>query len=79
MKSAAAVVHRPRFEDDPRRGFESHLDYLMAVRGAAHARNREDIRDERLQATATRESIGAEMSFHVPPAFTPSSLRAAAH
>lgn len=69
-----------RSEDDPRRGFKSHREFLMAaMENAAVGR---DSVDERLQplAVADKEDrqAGGNLAFMLPEAFTPRSLRAAA-
>jgi HK97 family phage major capsid protein len=76
-----ATVGAPRADSDPRRGFQSHRDFLFAVienRG----RSPEGVRDERLRPLMQRDKhddqAGGELAFLLPRAFNPGSIRAAA-
>ncbi len=73
-----SATARHRFEDDPRRGFASPTAFLTAVVAAGHARDRDAVPDVRLQALASRTSVAAGLSFMLPAAFTPASIRATA-
>lgn len=71
---------QPRADEDPRRGFSSHRDFLMAAMGAAGVRERADL-DERLRPLAImdkedRQAAG-EFALMLPVAFTPSGIHAA--
>lgn len=72
---------RNRAEDDPRRGFASHKEFLLAAMKNARRREIADV-DERLRPLAVRDDdddyAGSELAFMLPVAFTPRSLRAAA-
>jgi HK97 family phage major capsid protein len=75
---AADVKNRQ--EDDPRRGFSSPREFLLATMTNAKFRDRSQVEDERLRplAVADKEdrSAGGELAFVLPAAFTPQSLRA---
>lgn len=66
-----------RIEDDPRRGFASPRDFLVAAMADADAQARDSVADHRLRALSARGSAG-ELAFLLPIAYTPASLRAAA-
>lgn len=74
---------RLRSEDDPRKGFRSHREFLVAAMENSGLRSRADVDDERLQPLAvTDESAkgrsAGELAFMLPLAFTPKGLNAAA-
>lgn len=73
---------RERAEDDPRRGFRSHREFLLSVMENAGARSRDQVREERLRplAIAGDEGPGAGegMTFMLPAGYTPRGLSAAA-
>lgn len=74
---------RDRTEDDPRRGFRSHREFLMSVMENYGLRSRGDVADERLRGLAVtndddRSGAKGELVFMLPAAFTPRSLHAAA-
>jgi HK97 family phage major capsid protein len=75
------VTVRQRSEDDPRRGFQSHRDFLLAAMTNSGMRERSQVDDERLRPLAVFDkedrSAGGELAFMLPEAFTPPSLRAA--
>lgn len=71
-----------RAERDPRRGFASHRDFLLACMANAGFRAVADVADERLRplaVVAAQDDPNArgEVVFLLPEAFTPGSLRAA--
>lgn len=75
---------RDRAENDPRRGFRSHRDFLMACIDNSEAASTEDVSDERLRPLFTLADDGsskkgksAERAFLLPAGFTPKSLQAA--
>ncbi|KKM68048.1 hypothetical protein LCGC14_1464830 [marine sediment metagenome] len=69
-------------EDDPRRGFKSHREFVMAVIENHGLSAREDVTDERLRVLAVFDKddkrASGELAFILPEAFTPSNLKAAA-
>ena len=69
-------------EDDPRKGFKSHREFVMSVIENHGLSAREDVTDERLQVLAVFDKAdkmaAGELAFMLPEAFTPSSLKAAA-
>lgn len=71
-------VSAPNVEDDPRRGFRSHRDFLLAAIANSGHRSRDQVGDERLQmlAVADREDRNAagDLAFMLPVAFTPRFL-----
>lgn len=75
-------VHPPNADKDPRRGFASHRDFLLAVIQSAGARDRAQVADERLRPVAIADkddkAAAGELAFMLPRAFTPRSLMAAA-
>lgn len=75
-----ARVGAPRADADPRRGFESHRDFFVAVIENHRARSRDDVKDERLRPLALHddEDNAAEMAFLMPRAFNSRTIRAAA-
>lgn len=68
-----------RSEDDPRRGFKNHREFLMAAMENAGV-GRDNL-DEKLQPLAVVDKedrqAGGDFAFMLPEAFTPRSLRAA--
>jgi len=73
-----ATVGAPRAEQDPRKGFESHRDFLASVIKNAGAGNRDAVKDERLRPLAISDDEGPGMAFMLPTAFSPKSIRATA-
>ncbi len=73
---------RDRAEDDPRRGFRGHREFLLAAMANAGATSRDGVRDERLRPLAlVGDDDGAQgegMTFMLPAAWTPRGLSAAA-
>lgn len=71
---------RDRREDDPRRGFRSHRDFLLSVMDNTGFRSRADVEDERLRPLAVMDNndkaAAGEVAFVLPAAFTPRSLLA---
>jgi HK97 family phage major capsid protein len=82
IAGADARVVRLRAEDDPRRGFRSHRDFLMSAMENAGYRERAHVEDERLRPLAVldREDKAAAggLVYMLPEAFTPRGLLAAA-
>lgn len=78
-KPAALATVEDRAAADPKRGFASHRDFLVACIDAADARTAEDVADERLRPlfSADRDGKKSEVGFLLPAAFTPKSLQAA--
>jgi hypothetical protein len=76
MKTAT-VTTRDRADADPARGFSSSIEFFRAVRSAQRAVDRDGVKDYRLKALTMRGATG-EVSFLLPRAFNPASLRAAA-
>lgn len=80
--SGLATNVRQRAEDDPRRGFTSHREYMLAVMANAGSRERSQVAEERLRPLAVFDKddrqAGGELAFVLPQAFTPRSLQAAA-
>jgi len=72
------VTVHDRVDNDPRRGFRTFTEFLNSVKANRHARDRDQVRDVRLVPLAARPSAGGDLSFIMPPAYTPPSLRAAA-
>lgn len=71
-------VGENRVEKDPRKGFASHRDFLMACMKNSEARAADEV-DERLRHVAVRADDGMPgIAFMLPEAFTPRSLLAAA-
>jgi ATP-dependent Clp protease, protease subunit len=71
---------RNRAENDPRYGFESQTDFLLAVIKNSGARSREEVREERLRPLAVLdegEDSRDGLSFTLPRGFAPRSIRAA--
>lgn len=73
-----------RTEDDPRRGFHSHQDYCLAVMKNAGARNRDQIRDDRLKPLVASTDADDDpgimedgLAFMLPLGFSPTAPRAA--
>lgn len=79
---AAATVSAPNFEKDPRKGFGSHRDFLLAAMANGGLRDRSQISDDRLKPLAVADkddkSSAGELAYMLPHAFTPRSIRAAA-
>lgn len=76
----SARVGAPRADKDPKAGFESHTDYLLAVMKNSRAQSKDQVKDERLQmlATADEAEDGAEaLAFMLPRGFAPRDIRAA--
>lgn len=70
---------KTRAEDDPRRGFHSHNEFIGCVLAAAGLRNREDVADERLRMLAVGnggDKSSSEIAFMLPRAWTPRGLQA---
>lgn len=66
---------RHRAEDDSRRGFRSHREFLLSVMENSGLKDRADVGDERLRALAVadkedKKSAG-ELAFMLPSGFTP--------
>ena len=80
--AARAIGLHDRAEDDPRRGFASHREFLAAVLKNVGLRAREDVGDDRLRRLsvfdANDQQSVVELAFLVPAAFTPPSVLAAA-
>ncbi len=74
-------VGKNRVEEDPRRGFTTHRDFLLAVMENSGLRDRGLVSDERLQplAVADREDRQAagEIAYLMPRGFNPTFLAAA--
>lgn len=73
---------RDRAGDDPRRGFRSPREFLMAVLDNSGYRNRADVPEERLRPLAVFDSDDRnapnELAFMLPTGFTPTGISAAA-
>jgi HK97 family phage major capsid protein len=73
---------RDNAEQDPRRGFHTHREFLQAAMNNSRARSLEAVRDERLRPLALvddqDDSHGEGMTFLLPQAWTPRGLSAAA-
>lgn len=71
---------RARAEDDPRRGFESHRDFLLAVM-KNKGNSLDTIRDEKLRpllmASDDEDAADQGVAFLLPQAFTPKRILAA--
>lgn len=80
VRGAAVVKHRA--DDDPRRGFANHRDFLLAVMKNGGRTNREQVKDERLRPLAVLDDgdmeAGGDLAFLLPTAFSPAGIRAAA-
>lgn len=74
-------VAGPNLVDDPRKGFRSHRDFLLAVMQHSGHRDRAQVPDERLrllaQADKDDKQAAGELAFMLPVAFTPRFLAAA--
>jgi HK97 family phage major capsid protein len=81
-RTTSLTGQRERAEDDPRRGFANHREYLMAVMDNSGVGERADISDERLRPLALMDKedkqAKGELAYVLPVAFTPQSLRATA-
>ena len=75
-------VGAPRADNDPRRGFEGHRDFIMAVIDNSGAMSRDQVQDERLRPLMQRDDedkqAGGYPAYLLPRAFNPGSIRAAA-
>ena len=73
---------RLRAEDDPRKGFHSHQEFILSTIENAGFRERGDVQDERLRMLAIMDKddkrAGGELAFLLPIGFTPRGLQAAA-
>lgn len=71
-----------RVEQDPRKGFTTHREFLLATIQNAGLRDKSQVADERLRVLAVTDGedkkAAGELAYLLPEAFTPSSLRAAA-
>ncbi len=69
-----------RAENDPRRGFANHREFLLAAIDNAGLRDRSVVSDERLRPLAVvandGEAAKGELAFMLPAAFTPRGLSA---
>lgn len=77
METSALRVHE-RLDDDPRRGFPSHREFLQAVMRAHRAGDRDQVPDYRLRAVCVRGDGSGPLAFLLPTAFTPPGILAAA-
>lgn len=76
------ISQKNRAEEDPRKGFRSHRDFILSVMDNTGTRERGQLADERLRPLAQfdkedRQANG-ELAFLLPEAFTPPGLVAAA-
>lgn len=82
VRSTQVADVRERVEDDPRRGFASHREFLVAAMENAGYTDRSQVTDERLRHVATFDKgdsrAGGELAFMLPRAFTPLGFQAAA-
>ena len=73
-----AQVGAPNFEQDPRKGFKSHSDFLLAVIADSGYRDRSQVSDERLRFLAQTDKeekrSNTDLAFMLPVAFTPRPL-----
>jgi len=71
---------KDRSEGDKRRGFASHVDFLMAAMDNSDATSRDQVNDERLRPLALVDKddkkANGRLAFLLPEAFTPRSLQA---
>lgn len=71
---------KDRAEDDPKRGFRSHRDFLLATIASSGLRDRADVPDERLRPLAVMDKedrmAAGDLAFMLPEAFTPRGLLA---
>lgn len=76
------LTQKNRAEEDPRKGFRTHRDFLVSVINNSGTRERGQLADERLRPLALMDEndnrARGELAFLLPEAFTPSSLKAAA-
>ena len=72
-------IHNRAEDDNARRGFQNHGEFISAVMAAVGVRVREDVPDERLRALAAGNGgdTGPELAFMLPRAWTPAGLQAA--
>ena len=72
------TVAAPNFEQDPRKGFRTHSDFLLAVIADSGHRDRSQVEDERLRflAQTDREEkrSNIDLAFMLPIGFTPRPL-----
>ncbi len=76
---ARATDIRNRAEDDPRRGFANHREFLLSAIENAGLRDRGQVSDERLRTLAVvdkEDRTTGELSYMLPAAFTPRGLSA---
>ncbi|MFY9422130.1 MAG: phage major capsid protein [Bacilli bacterium] len=62
-------VGRPRFEDDPARGFKSHEDFLLGVMAFSRGQDPGPGNSEKLKSLA--KDLGEGAGFMLPSAFSP--------
>jgi HK97 family phage major capsid protein len=71
-------VSAPNFEKDPRKGFTSSRDFLLAAISNSGLRDKAAVDDERLKMLAVVDrddkQAGGELAFMLPVAFTPRHL-----
>ena len=71
-----------RAEEDPRKGFHNHQDFILACIENAGLRAREQVADERLRLLAVSDPedkrAAGELAFLLPVAFSPPGLHATA-
>ena len=71
--SGPQVETHLRAEDDPKRGFRSHRDFIMSCIENAGLRDRADVSDERLASLAVFDkddrAAGGELAFMLPTGF----------
>lgn len=74
-------VRAPNSDQDRRRGFRSHREFLLACLANAGLRDRAQVQDERLRALAVADkedkAAAGELAFMLPLAYTPAFLSAA--
>ena len=77
-----ATAVRLRAEDDRKKGFHNHQDFILTCIENAGLRAREQVVDERLRVLAVSDAedkrAAGELAFMLPEAFTPPGLMAAA-
>lgn len=78
--SASIQVGAPNSDADPRRGFRSHREFLLATIANSGLRDRDQVADERLKPLAVFDKddkqAAGELAFMLPVAFTPPSVNA---
>lgn len=81
-RAGERIEVRDRAESDPRRGFRSHREFLLAAMNNSRAASRDAIKDERLRPLALldddSDGVGEGTTFMLPAAWTPKGLSAAA-